>query len=166
MLGPFRGDPWSLLIHAAIHTKARCARSVGSCHPFLAWMPRMVLGNPRFARRLVYTRAPTRITIWILDATRIIVSVISSDDGRKTDVRARERPKKRADGCQKYYADKIFMVIGTRDRDRLYFPRWIEMVPPSPRPIEHKFLLSPLCERRKREVPREICYAVVSCVRQ
>jgi len=90
-------------------------------------MPRMVLGNPRFARRLVYTRAPTRITIWILDATRIIASVISSDDGRKTDVRARERPKKRADGCQKYYADKIFMVIGTHDRDQLYFPRWIEM---------------------------------------
>lgn len=29
----------------------------------------------------------------------------------------------------RYYADKIFMVIGARDRARLYFSRWIEMVP-------------------------------------
>lgn len=108
-------------------------------------------------------RHGSRYGFWM---RRIIASVISSDDGRRTDVRAqRERRKKRADGCQKYYADKIFMIIGTRDRDRLYFPRWIEMVPPSPtRWNTNSSILLP-ANGRKREVPREICYAVVGCVR-
>lgn len=141
-----------------------CARAARSCHPFPARVKAADAGVEKSAICTFVHGHLHEDMIRILDATHVIATVISSD-GRRRNIRARARRKKRADGRQKYYADKIFMVIGTRDRDRLYFPRWIEMVPPSP---TRGTQILPFSSRRRRQKKRVVWvwYAIVGCVRE
>lgn len=135
--------------HGDPYKSPRCARSARSRRPFPA---RVKAANADVGKSAILHDAFIHghrdwDTIWILDA-RVIATVVSLDGERRINVRARARRKKRADGRQKYYADKIFMVIGTRDRDRLYFPRWIEMVPSSP---TRGTQILPFSSRRRRQ---------------